>query len=117
MGGDSPIGQQGDEGQEQWQPEQQQASGEGQAPPQAGPQQQGQPGAQEGEGRRRFGRFKPLRVGEELDVKIETKGEKGDGIAKVKGLVLFVAGGEPGQDVRVKVVRVFRNFAVGEIIA
>jgi predicted RNA-binding protein with TRAM domain len=71
---------------------------------------------EQGQGRR-FVRFKPLRVGEELDVKIETQGEKGDGIAKVKGLVLFVPGGEVGQEVRVKVVRVLRNFAVGEIIA
>lgn len=62
-------------------------------------------------------RFKPLKVGEELDVKIEKKGEKGDGIAVIKGLVLFVPGGEVGQDVRVKVVRILRNFAVGEIIA
>ncbi|MFH0961887.1 MAG: TRAM domain-containing protein [archaeon] len=65
----------------------------------------------------RFTRFKPLKIGEELDVKIEKKGEKGDGIATVKGLVLFVPGGEIGMDCRVKVVRVFRNFAVGEIIA
>jgi predicted RNA-binding protein with TRAM domain len=74
-------------------------------------------GAQQEGNRRRFIRFKPLQVGEELDVKIEKKGEKGDGIAIVKGLVLFVPGGEVGQDARVKVVRILRNFAVGEIIA
>ena len=34
--------------------------------------------------------FAPVREGEELDVKIEAVGEKGDGIAKVKGFVLFV---------------------------
>lgn len=76
---------------------------------------QGQPAGQRGRGR--FIRFKPLRIGEEIEVKIEKKGEKGDGIATIKGLVLFVPGGEVGMDCRVKVVRVFRNFAVGEIIA
>lgn len=65
--------------------------------------------------RRGFG-FKPVKVGEELDIKIMGKGEKGDGIAKVKGLVLFVPGGEVGQDVKVKITKVFKNFAVGEIV-
>ena len=36
--------------------------------------------------------FAPVRVGEEVDVKIEAVGEKGDGIARVKGFVLFVPG-------------------------
>ena len=44
----------------------------------------------------------PVNVGEELDVKIEAVGEKGDGIAKVKGFVLFVPGVKEGDEVKVK---------------
>ena len=36
------------------------------------------------------GGFVPVNVGDEIDVKIEAVGEKGDGVAKVKGFVLFV---------------------------
>ena len=32
--------------------------------------------------------FVPVNVGDEIDVKIEAVGEKGDGVAKVKGFVL-----------------------------
>ena len=31
--------------------------------------------------------FAPVRVGDEVDVEIESVGEKGDGIAKIKGFV------------------------------
>ena len=49
------------------------------------------------EGRRFDGnRIAPVKVGAELDVKIEGVGEKGDGIAKVQGFVLFVPGGGVG---------------------
>lgn len=60
--------------------------------------------------------FKPVQVGDEIDVKIMSQGRKGDGIAKYKGLVIFVAGAEAGQDVKVKITKILRNFAVGEII-
>ena len=34
--------------------------------------------------------FAPINVGDELDVTIEAVGEKGDGLAKVKGFVLLL---------------------------
>ncbi len=61
--------------------------------------------------------FKPLKVGDTANLKIIAKGGKGDGIAKEKGLVVFVPGAEVGQDVTVKITKVLRNFAVGEIVA
>src|SRR3989338_10642768 len=67
---------------------------------------------------RRFERrsFAPIRVGEELDVKIEAVGAKGDGIAKVKGFVIFVAGTKEGETVRVKITKVFRKVGFGEVV-
>lgn len=65
---------------------------------------------------RRFERrsFAPIRVGDELDVKIEAVGAKGDGIAKVKGFVIFVPGVKEGETVRVRVTRVLRKVGFAE---
>ncbi|RLE38289.1 hypothetical protein DRJ17_04460 [Candidatus Woesearchaeota archaeon] len=58
----------------------------------------------------------PVKVGDELDVKIEAVGEKGDGIAKKEGFVLFVPNTKEGDLVRVKVTRVLRNVGFAEVI-
>ncbi len=61
-------------------------------------------------------RFAPVREGDELDVRIEAVGEKGDGIAKKQGFVLFVPNAKEGDEVRVKVTRVLRNAGFAEVI-
>lgn len=63
-----------------------------------------------------FGNAPPVNVGEELDVRIEAVGEKGDGVAKKNGFVIFVPGVKEGQNVRVKVTRVLRKVGFGEVI-
>ena len=66
--------------------------------------------------RERFTRnFAPVKVGDELDVKIEAVGEKGDGVAKVKGFVLFVPNTKEGDEVKVKVTRVLRKVGFAEV--
>lgn len=60
--------------------------------------------------------FAPVKVGEVLDVKIESVGAKGDGVAKVKGFVLFVPGVQEGQEVKVKVTRVLRKAGFAEVV-
>lgn len=59
--------------------------------------------------------FAPVKVGEELDVKIEAVGEKGDGVAKIKGFVLFVPNTKEGDEVRVRVTKVFRKMGFAEV--
>ncbi|MBN2052306.1 TRAM domain-containing protein [Candidatus Woesearchaeota archaeon] len=61
-------------------------------------------------------RFAPVKEGDELDVKIEAVGEKGDGIAKKQGFVLFVPNTKSGDEVRVRVTRVLRNAGFAEVI-
>ncbi len=61
-------------------------------------------------------RFAPVRVGEEIDVRIEAVGEKGDGIAKKKGFVLFVPNTSEGDEVRVRVSRVLKKVGFAEVI-
>ena len=58
----------------------------------------------------------PVEIGQELDIKIEAVGEKGDGVAKVKGFVLFVPGTKEGDNVRVKVTKVLRNMGFAEVV-
>lgn len=58
----------------------------------------------------------PVRVGEEIDVKIEAVGEKGDGVAKKNGFVIFIPGVKEGQNVKVKVTRVLRKVGFGEVV-
>ena len=71
------------------------------------------------EGRRRGGfggggPNPPINIGEEVDVHIEAVGEKGDGLAKVRGFVIFVPGAKEGEDCRVKITRVLRKVGFAE---
>ena len=61
-------------------------------------------------------RVAPVKVGQELDVKIEGVGEKGDGIAKVNGFVLFVPGVRAGEEVRIRVTRVLNKVGFAELL-
>ena len=58
----------------------------------------------------------PVKVGEELDVTIEAVGEKGDGIAKKNGFVLFIPGVKEGQQVRIRVTKVLRKVGFAEVV-
>ena len=60
--------------------------------------------------------FAPVRVGEELDVTIEAVGEKGDGICKKKGFVLFVPNTKQGDTVKIRVTKVLRKVGFAEVI-
>lgn len=64
--------------------------------------------------RGRGGKTPPVSVGEELDVTIEAVGEKGDGIAKKNGFVLFVPGVREGERIRVKVTKVLSKVGFAE---
>lgn len=63
-----------------------------------------------------FRSFAPVKVGEELDVKIEAVGEKGDGIAKKEGFVLFVPNVKEGDEVKIRVTKVLRKVGFAEVV-
>lgn len=74
----------------------------------------------QGRGPRRFGGGgppAPVKVGEELEVTIEAVGEKGDGIAKKNGFVLFIPNVKEGDVVRVKVTKVLRKVGFAEVVS
>ena len=68
--------------------------------------------------RREFGSrsFAPVKVGDELTVKIEAVGEKGDGIAKKDGFVLFVPSTKQGDEVKIRVTRVLQKVGFAEVV-
>ena len=69
-----------------------------------------------GRGPRRGGGLAPVKVGDEIDVKIEAVGEKGDGIAKISGFVLIVPNTKEGDEVRIRVTKVLRRLGFAEVV-
>src|SRR5271154_2814828 len=59
---------------------------------------------------------KPVEVGREYDVAISDTSRRGDGIAKIDGFVIFVAGGKQGQSAKIKVTQVSNRFATGTVV-
>ena len=58
----------------------------------------------------------PVRVGEQYEVLINAVGGKGDGIAKVKGFVLFVPNVKKGDYVKIKITKVLEKVGFAEVI-
>ena len=58
---------------------------------------------------------KPVEVGKEYEVDITEISRKGDGIARVKGFIVFVQNGKPGKKTRIKVIEVADRFAKATI--
>ncbi|MBI4918789.1 TRAM domain-containing protein [archaeon] len=58
----------------------------------------------------------PVNVGDEFEVTVESVAEKGDGVAKKDGFVLFVPNTKQGDKVKVKVTKVLRKFAFAEVV-
>jgi len=58
----------------------------------------------------------PVKVGDEVEVRVEAVGGKGDGIAKKDGFVLFVPGTKAGDNVRIKITRVLDKVGFAEVV-
>lgn len=67
-------------------------------------------------GRDNRGSSAPIDEGKEYDVKIEDMGRSGDGIAKIEGFIVFVTGAKVGDEVKIRITSVRRNFAFAEIV-
>jgi predicted RNA-binding protein with TRAM domain len=52
-----------------------------------------------------------VEVGKEYDVTISETSRRGDGVAKIDGFVIFVAGGQQGEKTRIKITQVGPRFA------
>ncbi|MFH1200095.1 MAG: TRAM domain-containing protein [Candidatus Micrarchaeota archaeon] len=63
-----------------------------------------------------MGREVPVKQGEEYDLEITDVAKKGDGIGKVEGFIIFVAGAHKGDKLRVRISQVRNRFAIGEVV-
>jgi predicted RNA-binding protein with TRAM domain len=60
----------------------------------------------------------PVRIGEEYDVNILDMGRDGDsGVTRIRGLITFVRGTKPDDKVRIKIIKIGRGYARGQLIA
>lgn len=69
--------------------------------------------------RKSFGRqspSKPVEQGKEYEVDIKEVSQRGDGVARVKGFVVFVPRTKPGDHVKIRITTVAKRFAVGEVV-
>jgi predicted RNA-binding protein with TRAM domain len=53
---------------------------------------------------------------QEYNIQITETSRKGDGIARIRGFVIFVKNAQIGQDVKAKVTSVVERFATAEIV-
>lgn len=59
----------------------------------------------------------PVKAGQEADVIIEAIGEKGDGLTRVNGFVVFVPQVKAGESVRIKITKVLSKVGFGEVVS
>lgn len=66
----------------------------------------------------RRGKFppKPVEVGQEYEVDIQETSRRGEGIARIQGLVIFVPNTKTGDHVKIQVKKVSRRFAEAEVV-
>jgi predicted RNA-binding protein with TRAM domain len=57
----------------------------------------------------------PVEEGKTYSIKIEGLGKEGDGVGRVNGFVVIVPGAKEGQTVSVRITKVARKVAFGEI--
>jgi predicted RNA-binding protein with TRAM domain len=68
-----------------------------------------------GRGERKF-IPKPVEIGKEYEVDIQETSRRGEGIARIEGLVIFIANTKPSDHVKVKITRISGRFAEAEVV-
>jgi predicted RNA-binding protein with TRAM domain len=66
-------------------------------------------------GRNRFPP-KPVEIGKEYEVDIQETSRRGEGIARIQGLVTFIPNAKPGDHVKIRITRISRRFAEAEVV-
>jgi predicted RNA-binding protein with TRAM domain len=58
----------------------------------------------------------PVKQGEEVTGRIDSVGEKGDGVMRVKGFIVFVPNVQRGDYVKVKITKVLPKVSFGQVV-
>ena len=59
---------------------------------------------------------KPVETGKEYEVDVTEVSRQGDGIARVRGYIIFVKNGRPGQKLKIQVNQVGARFATATAV-
>ena len=59
---------------------------------------------------------KPVEEGAEYEVDIKEVSRRGDGIARIRGFVIFVPNTKAGDHVKIRIVKLSRRFATAEVV-
>ena len=59
---------------------------------------------------------KPVKIGEEYEIDIKEMSQRGEGIARIEGLVVFVPQAKLGDHARIRITRISRKFAEAELL-
>jgi predicted RNA-binding protein with TRAM domain len=62
-----------------------------------------------------YGGPKPVEIGKEYDVQVTERSDRGDGVARIQGFVIFVKNGKVGDKAKVRITYVGNRFAIAEI--
>jgi 23S rRNA (uracil1939-C5)-methyltransferase len=58
----------------------------------------------------------PVKKGDVIELYIKDVSKKGDGVGKVEKFAIFVPGAEEGETVKVRIMEVKKNCALGKVI-
>ena len=58
-----------------------------------------------------------MEAGKEYDVTISEVSQRGDGIARIQGFVIFVTGAKAGERLKIKVTDVGNRFAKAQVVS
>ena len=58
----------------------------------------------------------PVEGGKIYEAKIEDMGREGDGLARIENFVVFVPGTKVGDQVKIRITKVLRRMAIGEVV-
>jgi predicted RNA-binding protein with TRAM domain len=59
---------------------------------------------------------KPVEVGKVYEVEIQELSRRGEGVARIEGLVIFVPNAKQGEHAKIKVTKVSRRCAEAEVV-
>jgi predicted RNA-binding protein with TRAM domain len=59
---------------------------------------------------------KPVEIGKEYEVDVQETSRRGEGIARIQGLVTFIPNAKPGDHVKIRITRISRRFAEAEVV-
>lgn len=59
---------------------------------------------------------KPVEMGKEYDVEVQEVSRRGDGVARIQGLVTFIPNAKLGDHLKIRITKISRRFAEAEIV-